>query len=437
MNKELAIRKSIFARIKKLHKLRGAVRRNPASPFVKYAGRVYDEREIISLVDSSLDFWLTAGRYSKSFENGLKEFLGTGYISLVNSGSSANLLAVTALTSLKLKDRRLKPGDEVITTASCFPTTLSPILQNNLIPVFVDVELGSYNIKAGDIERAVGSKTRAVFIAHTLGNPANIKVIKDIARKHKLWFIEDNCDALGSKYGGRYTGTFGDIATLSFYPAHHITTGEGGAVVTDNPELARIINSLRDWGRDCWCESGSDNNCKRRFAWKMGKLPAGYDHKYIYSHIGYNLKMTDMQAAIGTVQLKKLPSFIRKRIKNFSSLYEGLKAYEDKLILPVWEKNSLPSWFCLPLTVRDGAGFKRDNLTGFLENSGIQTRLIFAGNILRQPAFEKIKCRVAGSLENTDIVMNNSFFIGVYPGIGGKEIKYILGCFDKFMKGIH
>ena len=381
-----------------------------------------------------LGFWLTERKYSKVFESGLKEFLGMKFVSLVNSGSSANLLAISSLTSLKLQDRRLKSGDEVITTASCFPTTLTPIIQNNLKPVFVDIELGSYNIDAEAIEKAINRRTKAIFIAHTLGNPANLGVIKRIVKKYKMYLVEDNCDALGSKYRGNFTGTFGDISTLSFYPAHHITTGEGGAVITSDLKLHRIINSFRDWGRDCWCESGSDDSCKKRFGWKFGKLPYGYDHKYIYSHIGYNLKMTDLQAAIGVEQLKKLPGFIKKRKQNFLRLYNGLKIYEDDLILPKWSTDSDPSWFCFPLTVRNGVNFKREDLTLFLEKSGIQTRLLFAGNILRQPAFEKIDCRVSGSLKNTDIVMNNSFFIGVYPGIGEEEVSYIIKQFGLFFR---
>jgi len=438
MDKELAIRKIIFRKIGELYAIRSKLEKKNSlrKKCVKYAGRVYDEKEISRLVDSSLDFWLTAGRYSKEFENGLAKFLSINYVSLVNSGSSANLLAISALTSFKLKDKRLKPGDEIITTANCFPTTLAPIIQNNLIPVFVDVNFGNYNIQADRIEKAIGKKTKAIFVAHTLGNPIDLKSILDISKKYKLWFIEDNCDALGSKYNGNYTGTFGHIATLSFYPAHHITTGEGGAVITNDCLLNRIINSFRDWGRDCWCESGSDNNCKKRFSWKLGALPFGYDHKYVYSHIGYNLKMTDMQAAIGVEQLKKLPDFIQKRKHNFSKLYAGLKVYEDRLVLPSWQKKANPSWFCFPITVRENAGFKREELTMFLEKSGIQTRLIFAGNILRQPAFLDIKCRVSESLVNTDKIMNNSFFVGVYPGIDKEDIKYVINRFAAFFRSV-
>lgn len=434
MNKLNKIRKNILGLVKKLYFASGTKSLKPGKISVPYAGRVYNQKEIISLVDSSLDFWLTAGRYMSKFESNLAKFLGVNHATFVNSGSSANLLAISSLTSSKLKDRRLKSGDEVVTTASCFPTTLAPIIQNKLVPVFIDVDLGNYNIQAEKIEKAISPKTKALFIAHTLGNPADIRLISSLAKKYKLWFIEDNCDALGSEYKGKRTGGFGDISTLSFYPAHHITTGEGGAVAANDNVLNRIIRSFRDWGRDCWCESGCDDSCKRRFNWKFGKLPFGYDHKYVYSHIGYNLKATDMQAAIGVEQLKKLPGFVAKRKKNFLMLYNGLKAYERSLILPGWETEADPAWFCFPITARAGAGFKREELTLFLEKSGIQTRLIFAGNILRQPAFMNIRHRVSGKLDNTDMVMKNSFFIGVYPGIGIKEISYIIRQFDAFFK---
>lgn len=434
MNKPDKIRKHILGLVKESYFSSRKKAPGNGKISVLYAGRVYDEKEIVSLVDSSLDFWLTAGRYMSKFENNLAKFLGVNHVTFVNSGSSANLLAVSSLTSSKLKDKRLKPGDEVITTASCFPTTLAPIIQNNLVPVFIDVELGNYNIQAAKIEKAISKKTKAIFVAHTLGNPADIGLISALAKKYKLWLIEDNCDALGSEYKGKRTGSFGDISTLSFYPAHHITTGEGGAVAANDSSLNRIIRSFRDWGRDCWCESGYDDSCQRRFNWKFAKLPFGYDHKYVYSHIGYNLKATDMQAAIGVEQLKKLPGFIVRRKKNFSVLYNGLKPHRQSLILPTWEKEADPSWFCFPITIREGAGFKREELTFFLEKKGIQTRLIFAGNILRQPAFVDIKHRVAGSLENTDLVMKNSFFIGVYPGIGEKEAVYIIKQFNAFLK---
>jgi CDP-6-deoxy-D-xylo-4-hexulose-3-dehydrase len=434
MNKSDKLRKKILNQVKDFYFISQKRRLNTGKISIPYAARVYDQKEVASLVDSSLDFWLTAGRYTHKFENNLAKFLGVKYATFVNSGSSANLLAISSLTSSKLKDRRLKSGDEIITTACCFPTTLAPIIQNNLVPVFLDVNLGNYNIQAEKIEKAISKKTKAIFIAHTLGAPADIGSISSLVKKYRLWFVEDNCDALGSKYKAKFTGSFGHISTLSFYPAHHITTGEGGALVTNDSIFNRIIRSLRDWGRDCWCESGYDNSCKRRFNWKFGKLPFGYDHKYVYSHIGYNLKATDMQAAIGVEQLKKLPGFIDRRKKNFLMLYNGLKAYEHSLILPAWEKEADPAWFCFPITVKSGAGFRREELTLFLEKSGIQTRLIFAGNILRQPAFMNIKHRVAGKLDNTDMVMKNSFFIGVYPGIVAREIGYIIRQFDAFFK---
>jgi CDP-6-deoxy-D-xylo-4-hexulose-3-dehydrase len=406
----------------------------PGKSLIGYAGRVYDGSEMASLVDASLDFWLTAGRYSQEFEKKMRAFLKVRYCLPVNSGSSANLIALSALTSPKLKKRALSPGDEVITTACCFPTTVAPIVQNRLVPVFVDVGVGTYNIKPQDIEAAVGPKTRAIFLAHAFGNPFDLDVVMRLAKKYNLWVIEDNCDSLGSKFRGRYTGTFGDIATLSFYPAHHITMGEGGAVVTNDGGLAGIAASLRDWGRECWCESGRDDTCGRRFSRQSGKLPFGYDHKYVYSHIGYNLKLTDMQAAVGAAQMGKLASFIRRRRSNFQALYNGLKPLERFLILPEWKREAEPSWFCLPLTVRPGAGFTREELTAFLERRKIQTRLIFAGNILRQPGFMNIRHRVAGSLENTDMIMENSFFIGVYPGLGKRQIAYIISQFKAFLR---
>jgi len=426
------IRKAINKNIKEFFQLREKNKFLPGRTFINYAGRCYNEKELINLVDASLDFWLSEGRFTAAFELKLKIFLKLKHCLFVNSGSSANLLAMSALTSPKLGDNRLRPGDEVITTACCFPTTVAPIIQNGLIPVFVDVELGSYNIDADVLEGAISKKTKAIFIAHTLGNPCDLDKVLRIARKYNLWLIEDNCDALGSKYKGKYTGTFGDLATLSFYPAHHITTGEGGAVLTNNLILNRIAASFRDWGRDCWCKSGKDNTCDKRFNLKYGKLPYGYDHKYVYSHIGYNLKATDLQAAIGLAQLEKLPSFISKRQKNFQILHKYLKSFEDYLILPQWLKEAQPSWFCFPLTVREGCGFSREALTGFLESKKIQTRLIFAGNILRQPAFAGIKYRIFGGLENTDQVMKNSFFIGVYPKLGNQEISYMAEQFKGF-----
>jgi CDP-6-deoxy-D-xylo-4-hexulose-3-dehydrase len=408
---------------------------DPQHDLVHYAGRVFDEEELVNLVDSSLDFYLTANRYAEDFEVSFANYLGLTNAILVNSGSSANLVALTTLTSPKLDDRRLKPGDEVITVAAGFPTTLAPIVQNQLIPVFVDVNLGDYTAIPEQLELAISTKTRAIFMAHTLGVPFNLDVVMDLASKHNLWVIEDNCDALGSRYHDRLTGTFGHLATFSFYPAHHITIGEGGCVVTDNDELARIARSFRDWGRDCYCAGGESNTCGKRFGQQFGSLPEGYDHKYVYSHIGYNLKVTDMQAAIGCAQLKKLPAFIEKRKNNHKAIAEILRHYEDKLILHRATENSDPSWFCYVISVRENMGFTRNELTRFLEANHIETRNLFSGNLLRHPAFENIEHRVIGNLENTDRIMHNTFFIGVYPGIGEKHLEYIASVFERFFKG--
>lgn len=435
MRTEKQLRKEIFNKVKKLYKLKKDQEKFiPGKTRIPYAGRIYDGKEMINLVDASLDFWLTAGRYAAKFEKEFAEFLGSKYCLLTNSGSSANLLAVSALTSLKLGERRLKPGDEVITTACGFPTTLNPIIQNNLIPVFVDINLENYNIQAEKIEKAISKKTKAIFVAHTLGNPVDLGKILRIIRKYNLWFIEDNCDALGSVYKGKYTGTFGDISTFSFYPAHQITMGEGGAVLTNNPLLKKIIASFRDWGRDCWCDPGYDNTCKKRFGWKLGKLPFGYDHKYIYSHIGYNLKITDLQAAIGVAQLEKLPEFIKKRQENWHKLYEIFKKYEKYFVLPRAEKNSLPCWFGFPLLVKQKALFTRNEIVNYLEENKIATRMLFGGNLTKQPAYEKIKCWIFESLENTDLVMNNLFWLGVYPGISVEMIEYINKKIKEFIK---
>ena len=406
----------------------------PGETYIKYAGRVYDEKEMISLVDSALDFWLTAGRFAKQFEGEFAKFLGVKYCILTNSGSSANLLAISALTSPKLEERRLKPRDEVITTACAFPTTVNPIIQNNLIPVFIDVGVGTYNIQTDKIEGAISDKTKAIFLAHTLGNPFNLDKIQKICEKYNLWLIEDNCDALGSRYNNKYTGSFGHIATFSFYPAHHITMGEGGALVTNDTQLERLIKSFRDWGRDCWCEPGCDNTCGKRFSWQLGSLPFGYDHKYIYSHIGYNLKITDMQAAIGVEQLKKLPSFIEARKKNFRLLYEDLRKYEKYFTLPKIETKADPSWFGFLITVRKDAGFTRDEIVKYLEDNKIATRMLFAGNIVRHPSFKDINYRVYENLDNTDFIMNNTFWIGVYSGINKKKCSYIINIFKRFLK---
>jgi len=429
------LRKEILLKVRQYYKAKKEDTFIPGKSNICYSGRVYDEKELVNLVDSSLDFWLTAGRYAQLFENKLAKFIGAKYCLLVNSGSSANLLAVSALTSHLLKERRLKAGDQVITTACGFPTTLNPIIQNNLIPVFIDVEPGTYNIKADQIEKAITRRTKAIFISHTLGNPAGMELILKIVKKYNLWLIEDNCDALGSKYKGRYTGTFGDISTCSFYPPHHITMGEGGAVLTSDPLFKRIIMSLRDWGRDCWCEPGCDNTCGKRFSQKFGGLPRGYDHKYVYSHIGYNLKVTDMQAAIGVAQLAKLPKFIKARKSNFKYIYKVFKQYEGYITLPKAEKCSEPSWFGFPVLVKESAPFTRSEIVNYLEKHRIATRALFGGNLIRQPAYKDIKYKTYGNLKNTDLVMNNLFWIGVYPGIDRQRLRYIRDCFVNFFNG--
>lgn len=392
---------------------------------LSYAGKIYDEKEMVALTDATLDFWLTSGRFSKKFEKEFAQHLGVRYALLTNSGSSANLLAISALTSPKLGSRRLEPGDEVITVAAGFPTTVAPIVQNRLIPVFVDVELGTYNISVNEIEQAISSKTKAIMIAHTMGNPFDLGKVMEIAEKYNLWVIEDNCDSLGSKYNGKLTGTFGHIGTSSFYPPHHMTMGEGGAVYTNDPVLKMVLESFRDWGRDCWCPSGCDNTCKKRFGWQLGQLPFGYDHKYTYSHLGYNLKVTDMQAAIGLEQLKKLPNFIVKRIDNFNRLKHNLRDLEDVLILPEATLNSEPSWFGFIITVRDGKKISRNKITEYLEKSKVQTRMLFSGNLIKQPAFEDVEFRQASRLANTDKIMLDTFLVGVYPGLTNEMVDYM------------
>lgn len=434
------IRKEIFDKVAEFYNLRESHEKFfPGKTRIDYAGRVYDEKEIISLVDSALDFWLTAGRYAKKFEEKFAKFLGMKYCLLTNSGSSANLLAISTLTSPKLGSKRLKPGDEVITTACCFPTTISPIIQNNLIPVFIDVDLGTYNIQVDKIEEAITEKTKAIFIAHTLGNPADLNEIMRIVREYDLWFIEDNCDSLGSKYKGKYTGTFGDISTCSFYPAHHITMGEGGAISTNDPLLKRIALSFRDWGRDCWCEPGHDNTCNKRFNWQLGQLPHGYDHKYTYLHFGYNLKITDMQAAIGCAQLEKLSSFIKIRKKNYKLLYNALRQFEDIFVLPIVTKDSDPSWFGFMITIRENVGFTRNDIVKYLEDNKIQTRMLFAGNIIRHPLFNEMRktkqgYHIVGELRNTDEIMNNGFWVGIYPGLTEEMIRYMISKIIEFVK---
>ncbi len=408
--------------------------------FVNYGGRYYDDEEIVNLVDSSLDFWLTAGPWAHKFETRLAKWLGVKYCAVTNSGSSANLLAFYALTSPKLGERAIKRGDEVITVAAGFPTTVNPIIQFGAVPVFVDVKTSTFDIDESQLEAAYSPKVKVVMLAHSLGNPFNLKAVKSFCEKHNLWLIEDNCDALGSEYTidgvTKKTGTWGHIGTSSFYPPHHMTMGEGGAVYTDDPLLDKIVRSFRDWGRDCWCVGGVDNTCKMRFTGKFGELPEGYDHKYVYSHFGFNLKITDMQAAIGCAQLEKLDRIVEARRKNWQTLYEGLKDL-PQLMMPEPEAGSNPSWFGFLIAVRPEAGFTRNELTGFLESRKIQTRNLFAGNLLRHPAFDEMRksgegYRVVGELKNTDFVMNNGFWIGVYPGMKPEMLNWMIKSIREF-----
>lgn len=405
----------------------------PGQDPVPVAGKVFDHRELVNLVESALDFRLTADRFSRAFEAALAGVTGLRHVLLVNSGSSANLLAVGALTSPLLGPRRLRPGDEVVTVAAGFPTTVNPILQSGLTPVFVDVDIPTYNVAVDRLEAAIGERTRAVILAHTLGNPFDLGRVMELVRRHGLFLIEDMCDALGSRYQGRLVGTFGDLATLSFYPAHHITTGEGGAVLTDSTRLGRAVRSLRDWGRDCWCEPGVDDTCGRRFDWRFPALPAGYDHKYVYSHIGYNLKLTEMQAAVGLAQVEKLDHFIERRRRNFARLGEGLRPYLDELWLPEATPGSEPSWFGFPITVRPGARFGRNELVRHLESRGVATRLLFGGNLTRQPAYQGVRFRQADDLANTDLVMTSTFWVGVHPGLDEARLDYMLEAFREFL----
>jgi CDP-6-deoxy-D-xylo-4-hexulose-3-dehydrase len=411
----------------------------PGSSPVPVSGRVFDEQELELLVDSSLDFWLTTGRFAEQFEREFAKFVGVREAVLVNSGSSANLLAVAALTSQRLGDRQLKPGDEVITLAAGFPTTVNPILQNGLVPVFVDVEIPTFNVDVSYLEAALSDRTRAVIFAHTLGNPFDLGAVTAFAKKHGLWLIEDCCDALGSTYGGRKVGTFGDLATVSFYPAHHITMGEGGCVLTEKPLLRTLVESFRDWGRDCWCAPGKENTCGKRFDWQLGELPHGYDHKYIYSHVGYNLKATDMQAAVGVAQLKKLPAFIEARKRHFSYLKAGLKDKnaDEHFVLPEATPNSDPSWFGFPLLLRETAPFSRNTLIDFLNAKKIGTRQLFGGNLVRQPAYAGLSYRVVGGLGASDRVMNQAFWIGVYPGLTPEMLDYVVESINEIaLKGV-
>ncbi len=406
----------------------------PGSSTVPVSGKVIGADDISAVVDSALDGWFTTGRWAKEFEKKLAQFVGVRSASLVNSGSSANLVALSALTSPRLGERRLRPGDEVITVAAGFPTTVNPILQNRLVPVFVDVTLPTYEIDVTKLEAAFSEKTRAVMIAHTLGNVFDLDAVTAFCRKHTLWLIEDCCDALGSTYKGHKVGTFGDIATVSFYPAHHITMGEGGAVLTDKPVLQVLIDSFRDWGRDCWCDPGMENTCGKRFDWQLGSLPCGYDHKYTYAHVGYNLKATDMQAALGVSQIAKLPEFIERRKANFAYLKKALKPLERYLILPEATAGSDPSWFGFPIGVREDAPFQRDQLTHALEAKKIGTRLLFGGNLTRQPAYEGWEYRVVGELKNTDFVMNRVFWIGVFPGLTTEMLDFIAKTATEFVE---
>lgn len=396
----------------------------PGETSVPVSGRVFDAAELQHLMDAGLDFWLTTGRFAAQFEKEFAAVFGLRHALLVNSGSSANLLALTSLTSPTLGERALRPGDEVITVAAGFPTTVNPIIQNQMVPVFVDVTVPTYNIDTSQLEAALSNRTRAVMLAHTLGNPFDLTTVSAFVKQHNLWLIEDCCDAVGSTYKGRQVGTFGDFATVSFYPAHHITMGEGGCVLTDRPALKKLVESFRDWGRDCWCDPGKENTCGKRFDWQLGELPRGYDHKYIYSHVGYNLKLTDMQAAVGVAQLRKLRNFIETRRRNFQTLFTGLTDLQEFFILPEATDLSEPSWFGFPLSVRPGAPFSREQLIRYLEEHQVRTRLVFAGNLVRQPAYRDVQYRLVGSLEKTDFVMTQSFWIGLYPGLSREALGY-------------
>ena len=434
-DRKAELREQILALVEEYHDVAFAPKPFvPGETTVSMSGKVFDADEMKHLVDSSLDFWLTTGRFALEFEKRFAKWFGVRKALLVNSGSSANLVAFSALTSPKLGERAIKPGDEVITVAAGFPTTVNPIIQNGCVPVFLDVDVPTYNIDVTQLEEAYSPKVKAIMLAHTLGNPFNLDAITAFCKKHNLWLVEDTCDALGSTYRGQQVGTFGDLATVSFFPAHHMTMGEGGAVLTKSPKLKVLIESFRDWGRDCYCEPGVDNTCGKRFEWQLGDLPYGYDHKYTYSHIGYNLKVTDMQAAVGVAQLDKLGDFIEARRVNFRKLYDGLKDLEEFFILPEATPNSDPSWFGFPLAVRETAPFTRNQVTRYLDGQKIGTRLLFAGNLLRQPAYKNIVHRRVADLDDTDFVMNQVFWIGVYPGLGDPQIDYMLETLHKMAR---
>lgn len=433
MNKD-QIREQIIQLVKQYGELATQPRAfEPGQTVVPPSGKVIGAKEMELMVEASLDGWLTTGRFNEEFEKKLAAFLGVKYLITVNSGSSANLIAFSTLTSPKLGDRAIRQGDEVIGVAAGFPTTVNPILQFGAVPVFVDVELGTYNIDASKIEAAISPKTKAIMLAHTLGNPYNLEVITALCKKHNLWLIEDCCDALGATYDGKLVGTFGDIGTLSFYPAHHITMGEGGAVFTNNPDLKLIAESFRDWGRDCYCAPGKDNTCGKRFCWKLGNLPEGYDHKYTYSHLGYNLKITDMQAACALAQMDRLEGFIQARRDNFAYLHDKLQSCKEFLILPHATPNSVPSWFGFPITLKPEADFRRVDLLSYLDQNKIGTRLLFAGNLTRQPYMIGREYRVSGELTNTDIVMNQTFWVGVYPGLSHEMLDFIVEKIETFL----
>lgn len=435
LTKAEKIKGQIFDLVKEYHQEKfGHEKFTPGTSSVPVSGKVFDHNELNFIVDSALDGWFTTGRFNKDFEKRLAKFIGINNAITVNSGSSANLVAFSALTAPELGERAIKAGDEVITVAASFPTTINPMLMYGVIPVFLDVDIPTYNIDVTRLEEAITSKTKAIMIAHTLGNPFNLGEITRVAKKYNLWLVEDCCDALGATYEGKHVGTFGDIGTLSFYPAHHITMGEGGAVFTKTQKLKKIIESYRDWGRDCYCDSGKDNTCMKRFGWQLGELPFGYDHKYIYSHLGYNLKITDMQAALGLAQLDKLPDFVSTRKKNFDALKKGLTKFQDKLILPEATPGSDPSWFGFLITIRKDAGITRNQLVEKLTAAKIGTRLLFAGDLRKQPYFKEINYRTVGELKNTEIVLNDTFWIGVTPMINDDMIQYMVKTFEDILQ---